>query len=332
MKTKNKKKLKEFKNKSLKERGITLIALVITIIVLIILAGVTINLILSQNGIINKAKQAKEDYKQAETNEQVALNEVTQLIEETTGNGGSGTPEITEITEKTVSDLKAGNYIKYDTGVTSVGENGVITCRVLYDSKSEYGVQIISDKSIADVTLGGSDWTTASASYNNAITTLNTEAEKYLNTKYATDARCVGSVPTTSRNRINDKFINKNSDNAGPVTLQFTSSVEGVNNMKDTDTNYETDETQLERLRIWGIREDYWIASRYVDSDSFTCVFIVRFVAADVGLYSSYMCGVNSGGGAGGDSYTFGFRPCFSLKFDIKITGGNGTSESPYTM
>ena len=42
-----------------KENGITLIALVITIIILIILAGVSINLILGENGIVTKAKAAK---------------------------------------------------------------------------------------------------------------------------------------------------------------------------------------------------------------------------------------------------------------------------------
>lgn len=31
--------------------------------------------------------------------------------------------------------------------------------------------------------------------YNNAITTLNTRANAYLNTNYASSARCVGSVP-----------------------------------------------------------------------------------------------------------------------------------------
>ena len=42
-----------------KERGITLITLVITIIILIILAGVSINLVLGENGILSKAKEAK---------------------------------------------------------------------------------------------------------------------------------------------------------------------------------------------------------------------------------------------------------------------------------
>ena len=43
---------------NLSEKGITLIALVVTIVVLLILAGVSINLVIGDNGIITKAKQA----------------------------------------------------------------------------------------------------------------------------------------------------------------------------------------------------------------------------------------------------------------------------------
>lgn len=42
------------------ENAITLVALVVTIIVLIILAGISISLVLGDNGIITKAKDAKE--------------------------------------------------------------------------------------------------------------------------------------------------------------------------------------------------------------------------------------------------------------------------------
>ena len=47
----------EFKNKS----GITLIALVVTIIVLLILAGISISMLTGQNGILNRASEAKEN-------------------------------------------------------------------------------------------------------------------------------------------------------------------------------------------------------------------------------------------------------------------------------
>ena len=310
-----------------KEKGITLIALVVTIIVLIILAGVSINLVLGENGIVEKAKQAKEQTEQAKLNEEVGLNEAVKYIEDLgTQDDGGSTPNPTPTL--TTKDLKAGTYIKYDTGVSSVGTNGVVTCRVLYETSSEYGLQIITDKNIADVTLGGSDWATASASYNNVITTLNSKAGKYLNTAYATDARCVGSVPTNQ----NGTFTNKNSENAGPVQLGFTSSVSGANNMKEADTNYTTDQTQMNNLNIGTTGEHYWLASRDVYSESSNCNFNVRLENPFGNLNSYDLCYVNSGGIAKGDSYTYGLHPCFALKSDIKITGGNGTSENPYTM
>ncbi len=232
------------------------------------------------------------------------------------------------VKEITIKDLTAGVYINYNTGVSSVGTNGVVTCRVLYTANSEYGLQIVTDKNIADVTLGGSDWATGSASYNNAITTLNSEAGKYLNRAYATDARCVGSVPTNK----NGTFTNKNSENAGPVQLQFTSSVSGANNMKETDTNYTTDQTQMKSLNIMKTGEMYWLASRYVYSNSSSYDFRVRALHPGGYLIDAGLCDVSSGGITSGESYTFGLRSCFALKSDIKITGGNGTSGNPYTM
>ena len=53
--------------------GITLIALVVTIIVLIILAGISINLVLGENGIIQKAKEAKGAQTEAEAKEKVEM-------------------------------------------------------------------------------------------------------------------------------------------------------------------------------------------------------------------------------------------------------------------
>ena len=72
-------------------KGITLIALVVTIVVLIILATVSINAVLGQNGIIKKAKQAKEMYSNsiAKDNEEMdrLLNE---MAEDDSNGGGSG--------------------------------------------------------------------------------------------------------------------------------------------------------------------------------------------------------------------------------------------------
>ena len=52
-------------------KGITLVALVITIVVLLILAGVSINTVLGDDGIIKKAKEAAETTKRASAEEEM---------------------------------------------------------------------------------------------------------------------------------------------------------------------------------------------------------------------------------------------------------------------
>ena len=72
------------------EKGITLVALVVTIIVLIILAGVTLNIVLDNDGIINKAKQAVGDYDNAQREEQELLNQVANYMDNPGGGSGGG--------------------------------------------------------------------------------------------------------------------------------------------------------------------------------------------------------------------------------------------------
>jgi len=80
-------------NKKLKikqEKGITLIALVVTIVVLLILAGVSISLVLNNNGVISKAKDAKNQYTEAQTNDEKQLNEVSDWIDTKVGDTTGG--------------------------------------------------------------------------------------------------------------------------------------------------------------------------------------------------------------------------------------------------
>ena len=66
--------MKKSIKKSLKiSNGITLIALVITIIVLLILAGISISMLSGDNGILNKAVQAKDATRGGEVQETVTL-------------------------------------------------------------------------------------------------------------------------------------------------------------------------------------------------------------------------------------------------------------------
>ena len=73
-----------------KERGVTIMSLVITIIVLLILAGITIKLALDDNGIIKQSRLASEEYQNKALQEQFALNQISKEIENASNNVGSG--------------------------------------------------------------------------------------------------------------------------------------------------------------------------------------------------------------------------------------------------
>ncbi len=59
--------------KTKETRGITLSSLVVTMIVLIILAGVSVSMISGENGIINQTKNAKDQTQRASIEEQKQL-------------------------------------------------------------------------------------------------------------------------------------------------------------------------------------------------------------------------------------------------------------------
>ena len=64
------------------KKGITLIALVVTIVVLLILAGVSISLILDENGIIQKSKDARAKWNNAQMNEEKNMDEIDKALDE----------------------------------------------------------------------------------------------------------------------------------------------------------------------------------------------------------------------------------------------------------
>ena len=352
--------------KNKKDNGITLIALVITIIVLLILAGVTIATLTGENGILTRATDAKEQTEIASVREQAQLDmtnwiadkmkngedatvntpeKVQEILEATNQNNenkyykgftdtGITTPNGYEVpyeelyinssgggetTSKTVEDLVAGDRVYYDTGNTSIENQGIIECIVLYDSSSEYGVQIIAADTVDTVILGDSNFNTAMNSYNNAITTLNAKAEEeYLNTTYASDARCVGSVPN-----------NKNTE-SGNFTSEY-SYMSSYTSFKDADTNYETDYNQMGTLNIRRANSDYWLASRSVDSGTISSYFNVRSVNTNGIVKGIDFCYVGSSGNIRANERSKGFRPVFTLKSGIKVTEGDGEA-TPYTL
>ena len=79
------KKSKEMNIKStmLKEQGVTMLSLVVTIVILLILSGITIKSALNNNGVIKQSGLASEKYKNSSIQEQVALNQVAKEMQKT---------------------------------------------------------------------------------------------------------------------------------------------------------------------------------------------------------------------------------------------------------
>lgn len=308
------------KNTRTNQKGITLIALIITIIILIILAGVAINLSIGENGIINRAKQAKESYINAQEDEQIKISHVANKLDDLVDGPSNG--ENNEIEETiTIDKIKPGDYIRYDSG-----SNGKILFRVLYPLSSKYGLQIISHDSVKSVSLNGSNWNEQKTKYNNAINILNEEAQLYKNDTYAIDARCVGSSPS-----------NKNAENTTVVTYNRDyTGTEDVSGMKSGDTNYEEDYNAMVSANIHSIGKEYWLASRYTANVDDSYFFYINFVTTK-GEFTSHnfnFLGVNTWSGLvqvqKWDS--IGLRPCIKLKENLKIESGKGTQISPYEL
>ena len=144
--------------------GITLIALVITIIVLLILAGITISILFGDNGVLKEAMQAKDATRGGEVQEIVRLQASTNIGEEYNEGTKKTRDEVIselhsrgKLTDKEVAILKESDTITIG-GITidfSVFENasGNLTLGAVYDS----GDLKIGDK-LTYSSNGQSDW------------------------------------------------------------------------------------------------------------------------------------------------------------------------------
>ena len=111
--------------------GITLVALVITIIVLMILAGVSLSFVLGDNGILKKAQESADAYKNASQSEQQTLQNIEDYLygekggnntgdNTTTGGGGSANPAAgTTVT-------KPGNWTSTEVTPIADGKGGTV--------------------------------------------------------------------------------------------------------------------------------------------------------------------------------------------------------------
>ena len=111
-----------------KRNGITLIALVITIIVMLILAGVTISALIGQGNIIENSKNAVGKYNNRVIEEQEILNEVIEYINnsgsiEETGISINVVADTTEVTKKVIVTVEGNAEEGIKRFTSTVGDN-----------------------------------------------------------------------------------------------------------------------------------------------------------------------------------------------------------------
>ena len=90
------------------KKGITLIALVVTVVVLLILAGISINMIFSQDGIIDKAHNVKNTAEEAQKSDEEAINSLLNQLDEIVNSEGGSNPAPPTVSGFTVAGSTLG--------------------------------------------------------------------------------------------------------------------------------------------------------------------------------------------------------------------------------
>ena len=222
-----------------KNKGITLVALVVTIVVLLILAGVSINLVLGDNGIITKAKEAQRKSAEASQNDLIGMNELAQQLEEqingSTGSGNGGKPE-----PETVPYLPSDDF-HYDTSTS------VDTGLVIADTDENEYVWVVVPRTIAVYKTTGLGKTTfTDADY----TSIENDLKEYTKTyrgstsysdTYTADDKNVGwFADATAYNNLKNSMLKSVYENGGFYVGRYEAGIDtttGTNRTSNTDKN-----------------------------------------------------------------------------------------------
>ena len=137
-----------------KENGITIVALSVTIIVLLILAGISIKLVLDNNGIIGNAQTAKNQYTEAEANTEQGIGELSNAL---SSNLNHNRDDGTNTTTNTVNPTPTPEPTKYTLTINAGAGTTTGSTNVQGTSGSKVTVSTPTPPSGYTVTLNGND-------------------------------------------------------------------------------------------------------------------------------------------------------------------------------
>ncbi len=204
-----------------KNRGITLIALVVTIILLLILAGVSISMLTGQNGILNRASEAKEKTELGQKQEKSDMAGLEDLINESV----DGT-SVEQVSDKNPGVLEQDELDRNVYSINSIEDLVFFAYDVgnndnTYEGKTvKLGLSLDFNSSKSYVDAFRTDY--GKYGYNGELKTLLTSGEGFLPIGNISDGNCIfkGTFDGAGHN-IRTLFINKViNDNTSTKTYQ----------------------------------------------------------------------------------------------------------------
>ena len=178
-----------------KQKGITLIALVITIVVLIILAGVGINLTIGENGILTRAKNARQQSDEETVREKIETAIVELQVEEVSQTGRLSLKNLYENLESKDSNITLNEYSDGDTVLTGTYTINGKTYSIVINEKFKVEVEEETEAEVKPVQVGEIVWNADGTISVEASTNLTGNIEYQVNAT-AEDGWQIGALPT----------------------------------------------------------------------------------------------------------------------------------------
>ena len=265
-----------------------------------------VNLAINNGGLFSKTQEGMDIYEQSSINEQTELAKAEDEIDKWL-NGG--------VVETLVEYAQPGDKVNYGPVNGYSGE-----WRVLYNDGTN--ISIISMSAVKQVTLEGKD------DYNNAVSILKTESEAYMNS-FAESSRSVGSNPDGSDGRGSELLAFEDCPDFSYLQTFANDykaadyAVSGASHIPYSNM----DEFTLRKLGLLVVDEGFWLCMR-------AGYFLETGTHFGVGVFTSgvdyrYWMGlsvVHFEGYITDTAQIQGLRPVITLKSNVKVTGGNGTS------
>ena len=228
-----------------KNKGITLVALVVTIVVLLILAGVSINLVLGDNGIVKKAQDAKTKSAEASENDLKGMNSLVSEMEGAlAGNGGAGgsgtdTKVPAEATAETAPYFPDNTFTKK--------EGTIDTGLVIQDASGNEYVWVVVPRTTAvykktglgKTTFTDTDYTSIETDLKNYTSTYVTKSG-YSDVYYRDDKNVGWFADATAYNNLKNSMLKSVYENGGFYVGRYEAGIDtttGTNRTSNKDKN-----------------------------------------------------------------------------------------------